>query len=142
MSLDADALPANQRGRLTPRQAVSVVLKEVGKGWVLMLSPGSFFPPALIVLVPVSVALTPLFLAAAGLECLLKLRVQEGAIDRVTKQRLFYREYEIVLGQGVWGVPRKVHDGLVDGSIYRLYSTRLSNVLVNYEKREVMEFAR
>jgi hypothetical protein len=140
-SLDAEALPANQRGRLTPRQAVNVVLKEVGKGWVLMLSPGSFFLPALIVLVPVSVALTPVFLVAAGLECLLKLRVQEGAINRVIKQRLFYREYEIVLGQTIWGVPRRVHDGLVDGSVYRLYLTRLSNVLVNYEKLEVTEFA-
>jgi hypothetical protein len=141
LSLDADALPANRRGRLTPRQSVRVVLKEVGKGWVLMLSPGSFFPPALIVLVPVTVALTPLFLVAAGLECLLKLRVEEGAIERVIKQRVFYRAYEIVLGQGVWGVPRKVHDGLVDGSVYRLYLTRLSNVLVNYEKLEIIEFA-
>jgi len=90
---------------------------------------------------PVTVALTPLFLVAAGLECLLKLRVEEGAIERVIKERLFYREYEIVLGEGVWGVPRKIHDGLIEGSVYRLYLTRLSNVLANYEKLDLVELA-
>ena len=141
LSLNAEALPSNRSGRLTARQAVNVVLKEVGKGWALILSLGSIFPPALIVLVPLTVALTPLFVIAAGTECLMKLRIEEGAIERAIKQRLFYREYKIALGQEVWGVPRKVHDGLVDGSVYRLYLTRLSNVLVNYEKLEAIEFA-
>ena len=137
--LDARGIAANRRGRMTPRQAVGIILKQVGTGWLLTLFPATIFPPGVVVLVPAALALTPIFVVAAAVECALKLRSEDGAIERESKQRLFIREHHLWIGDRAWSVSRKVHDGLVDGAVYRLYLTRLSNVIVNYERLETTE---
>jgi hypothetical protein len=135
-AMDPGSLASNRRGRLTAGQAVALAprllrewLGEAGPfgdaamdlvGFVALIVVG-------ILLVVVALPLGILFLLV---ESLRGVTSEEGPLVKVLQGR----QRSVATGTTLLAVPRSDFDRMVEGAMHRLYFTRMTLSLVNYER--------
>lgn len=131
-ALDPNALETNQRGRLTGRQVL-----RLGRGYLLAslwvgLAPTGCMLDVVVFVVTVIllVILIPIFVVLTILESALGVRMEEGPLRMWTKGRARFVSVDTTAVRR--SGPK--NDPLQPGARHRIYFTRFSTSLVNYER--------
>jgi len=134
---DPDAVSANREGHVTRSQWA---LRVASFGWDSVRAPWSralwwapvLFPPAILILLAISVGALTIVPFAAGIQLIDSLsgvQTFEGELSGEDRLRLDCSGSVVKL-RG----PRRLRDRLLRGTRYRVFRTRLTAYLVNYER--------
>lgn len=147
---DWEALTSNQAGRITRTQLARRV---AGFGWVAIIAPWRFawgdgrsplwwlgclpFLPVAVFVLFVFSLISGVAIVAVAITALVQLvdtrvgaEVFEGELSGVAEGQLCLRGPAVVNLR----CPQRVRSQLVDGALYRVYRTRLTHYLVNFER--------
>ena len=128
-TMNPQALPANRRGRMTWRQALGfipkVLLDELA---ILALGAGCLAGPiVLVILLAIALVTLPVAIILLLVEALLGVRPEEGPLGKVERRAISVGETRVA-------ARRKQIERLTEGAPHRLYLSRITSSLVNYER--------
>jgi len=135
-TLDPSALETNRRNRLTLWQALGLGGRHVGALLLLALGVTGCGLEAITLvvsfvlgLIVLGVAL-PLLLVLVIIDSVLNLRTDEGALEKSRDHRRFF----VTVGSTKARCRRVNFERMQEGAWHRIYATRVSSSLVNYER--------
>jgi len=135
-TMDPNALDTNRRHRLTPWQAFGLGWRHVGALLLITLGVtgcaielGTLLVSFVVGLILLGLAL-PFLLMLVIIDSVLSLRTDEGALEKSRNGRRFF----VTVGSTKARCRRVNFERMQAGAWHRIYITRVSSSLVNYER--------